>query len=159
MAPDQILAELHIGSYPTSMEDIRLLKTRGVSAVLSLQTNDDLVERGLSHAKLESWCGQHGLVFWWVPIVDYDPVDLHARLPAAVDSLHTLLSDGHTAYLHCNAGINRAPTAAAAYLWRHRGFSLNRAIAWVKARRTCEPEFWVLMRYVQENQILSGHSL
>jgi len=154
MAPDQILAELHIGSYPASREDIRLLKTRGLSAVLSLQTNDDLVERGLSHAKLESWCIQYGLVFRRVPIVDYDPADLHAHLPMAVDSLYTLISDGHRVYLHCNAGINRAPTTAAAYLWRHRGFPLNGGIAWVKARRTCEPELLVLTSYAQGNQTL-----
>jgi protein-tyrosine phosphatase len=56
-----------------------------------------------------------------------------------VDLAHRHVGAGATAFLHCNAGMNRAPTAAIAYMHARAGMPLADAIAFVKARRPCVP--------------------
>jgi protein-tyrosine phosphatase len=56
-----------------------------------------------------------------------------------LQGLHRSLAAGERVYLHCNAGLNRAPTVAVAYLHRHHGLSLEDACAVVKAQRPCVP--------------------
>jgi atypical dual specificity phosphatase len=74
-----------------------------------------------------------------LPIRDFDPVDLRAKLPAAVRALRALLLAGYTVYLHCSAGTGRSPTVAIAYLHRVLGWDLGRAVAYVQRRRYCIP--------------------
>ena len=50
-----------------------------------------------------------------------------------------LLGAGRRVYLHCNAGFNRAPTTAIAYLRWHEGLSLVEATRAVKEYRSCAP--------------------
>jgi protein-tyrosine phosphatase len=54
------------------------------------------------------------------------------------------ISAGRRVYLHCNAGMNRAPTIAIAYLHVHRQLPLHEARDFVKARRHCVPYMTVL---------------
>jgi hypothetical protein len=54
---------------------------------------------------------------------------------------------GERVYLHCNAGLNRAPTLAIAYLRAHGVMSLDEACAHVKARRACGPFMTILEDY------------
>jgi len=49
--------------------------------------------------------------------------------------------------LHCNGGLNRAPTLAIAFLRAHRRMSLEEALALVKTRRACGPFMTVLEDY------------
>ena len=51
---------------------------------------------------------------------------------------------GDRVYLHCNAGMNRAPTVAIAYLHVHHAMSLGAARDSVKQRRHCVPYMRVL---------------
>jgi protein-tyrosine phosphatase len=69
------------------------------------------------------------------------------RLRAALSDLASLLSAQERVYLHCNAGLNRAPTLAIAYLRAHGGMSLNEALAHVKRRRSCGPFMTILEDY------------
>ena len=45
---------------------------------------------------------------------DFDPYDLRMRLPVAVAQLHKAIEahNGKTAYIHCTAGLGRAPGVA-----------------------------------------------
>lgn len=45
---------------------------------------------------------------------DFDPYDLRMRLPVAVAQLHNAIEahKGKTAYVHCTAGLGRAPGVA-----------------------------------------------
>jgi protein-tyrosine phosphatase len=61
------------------------------------------------------------------------------RLPEIVALLRTLIDAGQRVYLHCNAGMNRAPTAAIAYLHVAGGHDLGQATRLVKAQRPCVP--------------------
>jgi protein-tyrosine phosphatase len=69
------------------------------------------------------------------------------RLHAALIDLALLIGAKERVYLHCNAGLNRAPTLAIAYLRAHGGMSLNEALAHVKRRRSCGPFMTVLEDY------------
>ena len=51
---------------------------------------------------------------------------------------------GERVYLHCNAGMNRAPTIAIAYLHVHHAMPLLEARDFVKTRRACLPYMTVL---------------
>ncbi len=75
-----------------------------------------------------------------------DVLDLRAdvrfvasRLPAILAVIAAALADRRRVYVHCNAGFNRAPTVAIAFLRAHRGLSDEAAWAHVKQRRACAP--------------------
>jgi protein-tyrosine phosphatase len=50
-------------------------------------------------------------------------------------------------FLHCNAGCNRAPTLAIAYLHAYHNMTLTEARDFFKARRPCGPYMEVLYQY------------
>lgn len=136
---DAVLPELLVGEYPR-VEDLAWLRdTHGVTAVLSLQDDADLASKRLRGADLAAACTGLGLAFERLPVADGDSEALAARLPAAAARLDALVAEGGRVYLHCNAGYNRAPTVAIAYLHVHRGLPLDAACALVKQRRSCVP--------------------
>jgi atypical dual specificity phosphatase len=53
-----------------------------------------------------------------------------------VDALNGLLSAGKRVYVHCTAGICRAPGTVVGYLHKYRGMSLEGALELVKLNRT-----------------------
>jgi protein-tyrosine phosphatase len=87
------------------------------------------------------------LRFRRVPVADGDSVMLVARLDATVAWLARRIQAGGAVYVHCNAGLNRAPTVAVAYLHSCRGMDLLEARDLVKSRRPCVP----YMRALEEH--------
>lgn len=75
-----------------------------------------------------------GIRFNWVPTRDWVqiPVSIFDRV---VDSVSADLNSGIPVLLHCLAGINRAPTFAAAVLCKMGGMNVDKALASVKDRR------------------------
>jgi len=143
----RILPDLLVGEYPTA-DDVRWLQVvQGVTAVLSLQDDADLASKALVVAELERAYGVHGVGFHRIPVPDCDTETFAARLDSIVILLNQLLGSGARVYLHCNAGMNRAPTVAIAYLHVHHGLSLAAARELVKERRHCVPYM----------QLLEGH--
>jgi len=136
---DPVLPELLVGEYPRVEDLVWLRDVHGVTAVVSLQDEADLASKRLAAAELEATCASLGLAFARLPVADGDPDALAARLPAAVEHLHALIAAGARVYLHCNAGYNRAPTVAIAYLHVHHRLPLDEACEQVKARRSCVP--------------------
>lgn len=134
-----ILPDLLVGEYPNPHDLPWLAREHGVTAVLSLQDDADLASKRLRLADVERACAEAGLSFARVPIPDGDPDVLAARLPGLVAQLHALRTAGARVYLHCNAGLNRAPTVAIAYVHVHEALALPDAIAFVKARRVAVP--------------------
>lgn len=101
----RILPKLFIGSYPESAEDIeRLKREAGVTAVLNLQTDDDMRYFKLDWDSLLHHYKSCGIELRRVPVRDFDAVDLRRKLPASVSTFNDLLESGHTVYLHCSAG-------------------------------------------------------
>lgn len=136
---DPVLPDLLVGEYPR-VEDLRWLRdAHAVAAIVSLQDDADLASKRLRLADLEAACARSALAFSRVPVADGAADHLAARLPEAVAAVHAHLSAGRRVYLHCNAGYNRAPTVAIAYLHRHHGLTLDAALSHVKQRRSCVP--------------------
>ena len=123
---DAILPELLVGEYPR-VEDLAWLRdTHGVTAVVSLQDDADLASKRLRAAELAAACAALGLAFERLPVADGDAEALAARLPWRRHGSHASSPPARRVYLHCNAGYNRAPTVAIAYLHDHRGLRARR---------------------------------
>ncbi len=114
----RILPTLFIGRAPATAADVAGLKRRGISAVLSLQTDDDLAALGLSWTRLQEWYRAE----------DRSAQALIARLDEAVQALDRLLAVGQVVYLHCTAGVNRSPSVALGYLRKVKKEPLGKAL-------------------------------
>jgi protein-tyrosine phosphatase len=138
---DQILPQLFVGSRPRIVGEIdELVHEAGITAVLNLQTDEDMSWYDIDWQNLEAHYLKTEIEVVRFPVRDFDPEDLREKLPECVHKLKELLEAGRTVYLHCTAGVNRSPTVAAAYLHRCRGWGVEKAIAYVKERRNCSPE-------------------
>ena len=136
----EILPHLFIGACPYNPEDIRELKDRmGATAVLNLQTDEDLEERNIHWRAMERSYRNSGIESHRVPLRDFDYSHQQEHLPEAVRVLDRLLSAHHTVYLHCNVGVGRSPLVAMAYLYWCRKMGLEEAIRYVRERRPCSP--------------------
>jgi protein-tyrosine phosphatase len=148
-----VLDQLAIGEYPTP-EDAKWLRTAcAFTVVVNLQDDVDIERKGLSLSGLQGAYAHSGIRFFHIPIADGDGDELRRRLDDAVGLLAELIGAGERVYLHCNAGLNRAPTVAIAYLHVYGGHSLDAACSLVKARRPCVPYMRVLEAHYGD-----GHS-
>lgn len=138
---------LRIGEYPTPADAAWLRDTHGVTAVVCLQDHGDLAAKGLRLADLARAYAAHGITFDHEPIPDGDEAAIGVRLDALVARLHALITGGATVYVHCNAGYNRAPTVAIAYLHVHANLSLAAAQAHLKSLRPCVPFMRLLEKH------------
>jgi Dual specificity phosphatase, catalytic domain len=135
----QILPNLFIGSHPRTIDDIdRLRREAGITAVLNIHTDDDMRSVDLDFPPLEAHYKACSIVLRRTPMVE-EQVELRAKLYNSVQALSLLLAEGHTVYLHCTAGIGRAPTVAIGYLHTCLGWGLDDAINHVKLARQCAP--------------------
>jgi protein-tyrosine phosphatase len=139
----RIVSGLYVGEYPTP-DDCEWLRGLGVSVVLCLQDDADLGRKGLDLGELKRAYEKAALRFHRVPLADGDAEMLVAQLDATVTWLARCIEAGDEVYVHCNAGLNRAPTVAVAYLHVHHGLALLRARDLVKSRRPCVPYMRVL---------------
>ena len=131
---------LLVGSCPQSPADVaRLADTAGVRAILSLQEPGDLAHFGIDGDALAAAARQAGITLYRVPIRDFDPASLRAGLPRAVAVLEAALARGGAAYIHCTAGMGRAPAVALAHAAWVRGERLAEAAAALRAVRPCNP--------------------
>lgn len=136
----QLLDHLFLGSRPETIADIdRLRRDLGITAVLNLQTDDDMRAVNLDWKPLEAHYRDLSIKLCRVPVRDFDPVDLREKLPECVRVLEQLLGTSHSVYLHCTLGATRSPTVAIAYLHWCRGRNLEEAAADVSRRWRCTP--------------------
>ncbi|HEY8516056.1 MAG TPA: dual specificity protein phosphatase family protein [Candidatus Binatia bacterium] len=131
--------QLVVGEYPTPADAVWLREEHRIDAVVSLQDDADLASKNLRLAELVQAYAEAGIAFHHHPVADGDAEDLARSLPAILARLEELLAAGRRVYVHCNAGFNRAPTVAIAYLRAHRGMSHEEAWRSVKERRSCAP--------------------
>jgi protein-tyrosine phosphatase len=139
---------LLVGEYPTPADVEWLRSAHGVTAVVSLQEDADLAAKGVSERALAAAYATHGLRYHRIPIPDGDNDAFTARIGDIVTLVGALVGGGERVYLHCNAGFNRAPTAAIAFLCAHEGLALHEARNAVKACRSCVPYMRVLEAFV-----------
>jgi protein-tyrosine phosphatase len=137
MKCDCILPNLLVGPDPRDDEDFKTLRSLKVTAILSLQTEEDRKEDGIEWER--SVATEAGLTFGSVPVTDFDLADLKRKLPDCVLALDRMLKAGNTVYVHCTAGVSRSPTIAAAYLHWCLAWPLEQALAHVQTARICCP--------------------
>jgi protein-tyrosine phosphatase len=143
----RILPELLIGEYPRITDVDWLRSELGVTAVLSLQHESDLWDKRIALEDLEEAYRRFGIEFRRVPIADYSESDLESALPRAIAVIDELIAADHVLFVHCNAGYNRAPTVAIAYLCAARAMTLEEAIDTVKRCRACVPYVTLLRKH------------
>jgi len=142
-----ILDRLWVGSYVLP-EHVKRLQLMGITSVINMQTDEDIEKYEIETGKLHKAYRGAGIELRRLPIPDFDENALFDRMPEFVEALESTL-DGRWSkvYLHCTAGINRSPTAAAAYLMKTRGLSADQARSYLLEHRDCDPYIAVLQRY------------
>jgi protein-tyrosine phosphatase len=145
---DEIIPDrLWVGGYVRE-EEVSQLRQMGVNMVLSMQMDEDLLHYGVSPHELTLAYKNAGIEFYRLPTPDFDREALERNLPQAVTLVEEALAHPRTMlYLHCTAGINRSPTAAAGFLIKSLGISAREACEYLAARRDCNPTLDILERY------------
>ncbi len=145
-----ILPTLLVGEYPRPEDVVWLAAEHGVRAIVNLQDDEDLRVKGIALADLQRASAACGIVHHHFPIPDFQPENLRGQLEGLLRLLAELDSIGSVTYLHCNAGFNRAPTVAIAYLHVRHGMPLSAACDHVKAQRPCGPYMQLLVAHFGE---------
>ncbi|CAI7756651.1 unnamed protein product, partial [Closterium sp. NIES-54] len=125
----RVLPNLIVGSCLQSPLDLDHLRdVEGVGAVQCLQRDSDLEYFDLDINPIIERAAERGDIrHLWTEIRDFDPFDLRMQLPRAVAALHKAVMECGTAYVHCTAGLGRAPAVALAYMWWMRDLQLEEA--------------------------------
>jgi protein-tyrosine phosphatase len=104
------------------MHGKRKLERMGINGSVNLRTEYDDAAHGLI---FDNYC--------YLPTVDNEEPSVE-QLKQGVEFIRRITTEGGKVYIHCAAGMGRAPTMAAAY-FISRGIPLTEAIALIKESR------------------------
>jgi len=130
-----VTPSLLVGPAPCDSEEYEELKAERVTAILSLQSEEDLDDRTPADVKKAAEAAH--FVFRNVRVLDFDALDLKRQLPLCVMALDELAAAGHRVYVHCTAGVTRSPTVIAAYLHWKLNWPLEKALNHLHDIRNC----------------------
>ncbi|KAH7537656.1 phosphoglucan phosphatase LSF2, chloroplastic [Ziziphus jujuba] len=136
-----ITDNLIVGSQPQKPDDIDHLKQEeNVAYILNLQQDKDVEYWGIDLLSIIKRCKEVGIRHMRRPARDFDPDSLRSGLPKAVSSLEWAISEGKgKVYVHCTAGLGRAPAVAIAYMFWFLGMNLDTAYDTLTSKRPCGP--------------------
>ncbi|CAE8666062.1 unnamed protein product, partial [Polarella glacialis] len=137
-----VTPQLIVGGCPQTAADIDRLVAEGVGVVLCLQEDKDMKHFDLDIEPIQGRCSEVGISHLREPISDFDPFDLRKGLARAVRRLVKEMASqpGKLAYIHCTAGLGRAPAVALAYMFWIDGMCLDEAYKQLLAVRMCHPQ-------------------
>ncbi|KAH9602793.1 hypothetical protein KSS87_018211 [Heliosperma pusillum] len=133
--------DLIVGSQPQKPEDIDHLKEiEGVAYILNLQQDKDIEYWGIDFNAILKQCDKVGICHIRRPARDFDPDSLRKELPRAVSALECGISERKgKIYVHCTAGLGRAPAVAITYMYWFCGMNLSKAYDKLTSQRPCGP--------------------
>ncbi|XP_074586878.1 phosphoglucan phosphatase DSP4, amyloplastic-like [Curcuma longa] len=133
---------LIVGSCLQTPLDVDKLRKIGVRTIFCLQQDPDLEYFGVDIGAIREYaiaCGE--IEHIRAEIRDFDAFDLRMRLPAVVSKLYKAIKRNHgVTYVHCTAGLGRAPAVALAYMFWIEGYKLNEGHQLLQSRRACFPK-------------------
>lgn len=148
----EITPRILIGTCPMVPADLeRIAVATSVSAVLSVQHDDCLTYWGIDYAQMRARGEQLGLRMARSPMRDFDIPDQRRRLPVSVALLGRLLAEGHRTYVHCTAGLGRAPLTVLSYLIWVDGRSPREAIGLILRNRPDAVPAWEALHGARED--------
>jgi len=140
---NRILPDLIVGSCLQTAADVdRLAEQEGVTTIFCIQEDTDMAYFNLDLQPILDRCKERGdIKHVRFPIHDFDPYDLRRKLPNAVSKL----AQEHNPrtgviYIHCTAGMGRAPATALAYMNWIRGIQLDEGFKLLTSLRRCGPK-------------------
>jgi protein-tyrosine phosphatase len=140
----QILSGLFVGSHPRAIGDVeRLRRESAITAVLNLQTDEDMRSVNLDWQPLEAYYQTSGIKLLRLPMKEKQ-IELREKLPECVRALTALIAAGRTVHLHCTEGVGRSPTVAIGYLHWSLGWGFDPVVSRVKQARQCSPHLEAL---------------
>ncbi|KAA8497612.1 Phosphoglucan phosphatase LSF2, chloroplastic [Porphyridium purpureum] len=132
---DRITNKIVLGPYPQSAQDIEQIRASGSSAVLNVQTDHDFAQRQIDWPTIEKCYADLAMPCVRVPILDFHADSLRSNLEQAAAQVKQLVDEGHTVYIHCTAGMGRAPAVAILYLARYEGIDPDKGLGMIRAVR------------------------
>lgn len=124
----------------------QLLEREGVHYSVNMRVEFDDAEHGLA---LANYCH--------LPTVDDTPPTIE-DMNRGIEFITDAVSSGGKVYIHCSAGVGRAPTMAAAY-FLSKGHTLDEAVAMIKQVRPFINIMTPQMELLQQMEagLRSGH--
>ncbi|KAK9168495.1 hypothetical protein Syun_000635 [Stephania yunnanensis] len=137
-----IRPDLIVGSCLQIPEDVDKLRSIGVKTIFCLQQNSDLEYFGVDIFAIQEYAKQFSdIEHIRAEIRDFDAFDLRLRLPAVVSKLYKAIKrNGGVTYIHCTAGLGRAPAVTLAYMFWVQGYKLMEAHSLLLKKRPCFPK-------------------
>ncbi|KVI09671.1 phosphoglucan phosphatase DSP4, amyloplastic isoform X1 [Cynara cardunculus var. scolymus] len=138
---DFVRPDLIVGSCLQTPADVDKLWSIGVKTIYCLQQDSDLEYFSVDIGAIREYASTFDdIQHLRAEIRDFDGSDLRLRLPAVVSKLHKAINrNGGVTYIHCTAGIGRAPATALAYMFWVQGYKLNDALSLLLRKRKCSP--------------------
>ncbi|XP_020260880.1 phosphoglucan phosphatase DSP4, amyloplastic isoform X1 [Asparagus officinalis] len=137
-----ILPDLIVGSCLQTPSDVDKLRKIGVKTIFCLQQDSDLEYFGVDISSIQEYAKKcEDIEHIRAEIRDFDAFDLRMRLPAVVSKLHKAVNqNGGVTYIHCTAGLGRAPATALAYMFWIQGYKLNEGHKFLQSKRPSFPK-------------------
>nr|ADP88922.1 starch excess 4 [Gunnera manicata] len=137
-----ICPDLIVGSCLQTPEDVDMLRSIGVKTIFCLQQDSDLEYFGVDINAIREYANQYNdIQHLRAQIRDFDAFDLRFRLPAVISKLYKAINrNGGVTYIHCTAGLGRAPAVALAYMFWVQGYNLGDANSLLLSKRSCFPK-------------------
>ena len=139
----EITPGILVGTCPMTAADLKRIHAEtGVSAILSLQHDKCLAYWKIDYIKMRHTGEALGLSMMRCPMRDFDIPDQRRMLPQAVTKLARFQADHQRTYVHCTAGLGRAPLTVLTYLTLVEGQRPEDAIQAILSARPAAVPAW-----------------
>eukprot|EP01023_Acetabularia_acetabulum_P066192 TRINITY_DN8899_c0_g1_i3.p1 TRINITY_DN8899_c0_g1~~TRINITY_DN8899_c0_g1_i3.p1 ORF type:complete len:274 (-),score=32.90 TRINITY_DN8899_c0_g1_i3:873-1694(-) len=137
----EVYHNLLCGSQPRSPQEVQQLQTEaGVTAIMNLQQDKDPIYWGINLNDIIQKAQQIGVKFIRTSVRDFDGDSLRRHLPEAATKLQHLLMQDDRVYIHCTAGLGRAPAVCIAWMYWFTDMDLDTAYEYLTSIRPCGPK-------------------